>query len=975
MAAEAQRDHPVPAPSLFRPRFVGRRHELDALRAALAQPPAVVLVEGEAGIGKSRLVREFLAAQPDQRSVLVGGCPPFRAPYTLGPVVDAIRPAITDVARLRLSSLSGALRQLFPEWASALPPAPEPAEDAGAARHRLFRALVELMTAAGATTLVVEDVHWADEATLEFLLFLVSRSGMSLVVSYRPDDVPADSLLLRLSSWLPVGTARVRVSVAPLTVAETGALMSSMLSDEPMSASFAEFVRAHTDGVPLAIEESVRLMYERADLARRNGRWVRRHLADIAVPPTVRDAVLERIARLDADTVQALRGAAVLADPVDEATLATVLDLPVGRVRSGLVVAISAGLLQADQRGLVSFRHVLASRTVYEATPPPERRAMHLRAAREYEGRGQQSLAWLARLARHFGAAGETATWFHHAERAIDAALLAGDETTADTFLDDLIAYAASAAPDQVARLTSKTAFASFTGDDRYRRLVDTLCGVVDDPGLDTVARAEVRVELGRVLLHREDFERGYAELERAVADLPPTSPAATSAMSLLCLPRGTDRPADKERYWLDRLAAQLDDLPPVARFSVTADVALGLLMLGDREGWAVASRIPDAPPTSQLWPQIARVGINMGALALVWGHNEEARRRMTATLALTEQRQYHRYGGLARVNLAHIDWATGRWDGLAERTAAITVDPEVSRMSRIEAELVAGQLELVTGGPARAEPRLRGVVEQTAAASIYEAVEPAAALATLWLAVDRIDDALALSGETMAWVARCDNWIFASEIAPVRLDALLRADRHREATELVADFAAGMVGCPAPASRAALTRCRARLAEHRGELSRAAALYARASAGFAALPRPYDALLASESRARCQFAAGATQAGADLLAEVHEGFSALGALVPAARVGAELARRGAVPRRRGPGGRPSYGDRLSPRELQVVRLVVAGRTNRQIADALVLSRQTVGSHVRSVLRKLRVASRTAIAVRAVELGLLEGDE
>jgi DNA-binding CsgD family transcriptional regulator len=755
-------------------------------------------------------------------------------------------------------------------------------------------------------------------------------------------------------------------------VAETGELMSSMLADEPMSDSFAEFVRAHTDGVPLAIEESVRLMYERADLVRRNGRWVRRHLADIAVPPTVRDAVLERIARLGADTVLVLRAAAVLADPVDEAILAAVLRLPPERVRAGLVVAISAGLLQDDRQGLVSFRHVLASRAVYEATPPPERRAMHLRAAREYEGRGDHSLA---RLARHFGAAGETATWFGYAERAVDAAILAGDETTADAFLDDLIAYAASAAPDQVARLTAKTAFASFTGDDRYRRLVDTLCGVVDDAGLDTVARAEVRVELGRVLLHREDFERGYAELERAVADLPPTSPAATSAMSLLCLPRGIDRPPDKERCWLDRLAAQLDDLPPAPRFSAIADVALGLLMLGDREGWAVASRIPDIPPTSQHWPQIARVGINVGALALVWGHNEEARRRMTATLALTEQRQYHRYGGLARVNLAHIDWATGRWDGLAERVAAIAVDPDVSRMSRIEAELVAGQLELVTEGPARAERRLRSVVEQTATASIYEAVEPAAALATLWLAVDRVDDALALSGETMAWVARCDNWIFASEIAPVRLDALLRAGRHRAATELVADFAAGMVGCPAPASRAALTRCRARLAEHRGELARAAALYAHAAARFAALPRAYDALLASESRARCQLAAGATQAGADLLAEVHEGFSALGALVPAARVGAELARRGAVPRRRGRGGRPSYGDRLSPRELEVVRLVVAGRTNRQIADALVLSRQTVGSHVRSVLRKLRVASRTAIAVRAVELGLLDGDE
>ncbi|HEY1571748.1 MAG TPA: ATP-binding protein [Pseudonocardiaceae bacterium] len=213
-------------PVLSPPAFVGRPAELAALGGALAGPPVVVLVAGEAGIGKTRLLHEFFAGS-DDHGRLVAVCPPLREPYTLGPVVDALRQVATSVHGLALSPLGGALRSLFPEWVAD---PPEPAEDATAARHRLFRALLELLDCLRIDTLVVEDVHWA-----------------------------------------------------------LGAQVSS---------GFATFVHEHTEGLPLAIEESLRLMYDRADLTRRDGAWVRRRLDDIAVPPTVRDAVLERAARL-----------------------------------------------------------------------------------------------------------------------------------------------------------------------------------------------------------------------------------------------------------------------------------------------------------------------------------------------------------------------------------------------------------------------------------------------------------------------------------------------------------------------------------------------------------------------------------------------------------------------------------------------------------------------------------------------------
>jgi predicted ATPase len=332
-------------PMVSPPRLVGRERELAALGATFAGGPAVVLIEGEAGIGKSRLLTEFLGSHAGKIShEVVATCPPFRQPQTLGPLADALRQAVGDVPGLGLTALAGVLRPLFPEWAADLPPLPDPAEDASAARHRVFAALAEMISRLGPGLLAVEDAQWADEATLEFLLYLAARQPqpVSLVLSYRPEDVPPGSPLLRLASRRVPGRASLRLALGPLDVAATGGLVSSMLTGERVSVEFATFVRLHTDGVPLAIEESVRLMADRADIVYRGGEWVRRQLTEIAVPPTVRDAVLERAERLGAVAQTVLRAAAVLADPASEAVLVVVTGLEPGNLRAGLSAALEA---------------------------------------------------------------------------------------------------------------------------------------------------------------------------------------------------------------------------------------------------------------------------------------------------------------------------------------------------------------------------------------------------------------------------------------------------------------------------------------------------------------------------------------------------------------------------------------------------------------------------------------------------------
>ncbi|MFF1569679.1 PaaX family transcriptional regulator C-terminal domain-containing protein [Streptomyces sp. NPDC058293] len=141
-------------------------------------------------------------AQGGRRAVLLAPCPPVREPFPLGPIVDGVRRLRPTPSGLGLSLLPGALRSLFPEWAGELPLALEALEDPKGTRHRLLRAMAEPIERLGVATLVIEDAHWADSATLEWLLTLCASGDqrMSIVLTYRPHDVPAGSLLWRLTS-------------------------------------------------------------------------------------------------------------------------------------------------------------------------------------------------------------------------------------------------------------------------------------------------------------------------------------------------------------------------------------------------------------------------------------------------------------------------------------------------------------------------------------------------------------------------------------------------------------------------------------------------------------------------------------------------------------------------------------------------------------------------------------------------------
>ena len=951
------------APLLGPPAFVGRRRELAVLAEALSQPPGVVLVEGEAGIGKSRLLREFLASAdaPSSRS-LIATCPPLRQPFTLGPVVDALRQATDSVAGLGVSALAGALRPLFPEWVEDLPSPPDPAEDATAARHRLFRALAELFDCLAIEALVVEDAHWADEATLEFLLFVASRplQQVNLVVTYRADEVPPDSLLWRLSSRSLVGTTQVRVVLDPLDAVETEALVSSMIADAAVSTEFAKFLHQHTDGIPLAVEESIRLLHDRADLVRRDGAWIRRRLEKIAVPASVRDAVLERAGRLGPDAELVVRAAAVLARPADEATVLAVAGPLEGPDQDGVAEALTSGLLHENDRGLLALRHAIACQAVLGAIPSHTRRALHRRAAQALRG---ASPAPVARLAHHYREAGDDVNWSRYGEEAAEAALAAGDDATAATFLRELITTVDLPAAS-VARLASSLPVAAQELG-QHDAVARALRSRVETDTMEPEEEAAIRFQLARSLYMMADFAAAQAELERAIPHLAPGSAESIRAMMMLSLPTGEVKAASVHLEWLRRAAEVAPEFAGRQRLRVLVDRITALLVLGEDAGWTEADQFPlDGRPAER--GEIVTGHMNLGHLAMTWGRYSEAARRLDHALSLAEEHQLPRIRQIIVGTQAHLNWLTGQWNELAATAVALSTDDHLAPSVRCEAAYVAGRLEAAIGNTSEAEGLLERAHAEADRGGMSGFVE-AAALAKLWLAGGRVDDALDITDEPVEIAVHKGFWVHGAEIVPVRIEALVAADRVHEAEDLAATYARLVDDHDAPSPRAALVVSRAILAAGHGRHDLAAALFEEAAQMFQVMPRPYDALLVREQHAHCLLVAGDVDAGSARLTEVARGLSELGAHGDAVRVMHTLRQLGVDVKRPWMGGRRGYGDQLSPRELEVARALADGRTNRQIAEALFLSPRTVARHLESAMRKLGVNTRTAVAMRVAE--------
>ncbi|MFD8322828.1 ATP-binding protein [Kitasatospora purpeofusca] len=935
--------------------FAGRDTELRTLLGAVSGVrPAVVLVEGEAGIGKSRLVAEASQVLRGQGlRVLAGACHPLREPLAYGPVIDAlrrIRPWLPPVERLGASA--GALAPLLPDLADALPPPPPPlppieagSSSAGLHRFRVVSAVRTLLEAVAPAVLVVEDLHWADEATRELLLLLATDmpQDVALVLTYRAEDLPAGRPVLGAPFRRPPGTGVVELRLGPLGEAELRAMAREGLGREP-GAELVRTLLERSGGLPLVIEEDLLTLADSPADADPGA---------LRVPRSLGEVLAERRSRLGPDAAALVDVAAVLAVPAGEALLGGAAGLDEDRAAAALQEAVGSAVLRQTGPDAYGFAHTLAQEAVYGSLPGPVRTRVHRRVLTVLLTLDPPPLV---QIAHHTRAVGDRAAWLLRAQEAADRAAAVGDHGTEAVLLGEIVEQP-DLAPEQLVRAARALAYAAS---------VSTLSGskaaalrrILGLPGLPAPVRAAIRASLGAVLIYQVGDLSGEEELVTALTEAGGSDPSATARLlALLALSetgrftlaeqramveRGRALPLAQE----DHRSRSMLDLARLSLLSTAADPAVPSVLAALPRG---GSDVPVLQHTATM--VCATIGRSIAV-----GHDARAAADLAGTRAMVPLVRLPVLEFYLTCQQIVLDWQSGRWEeadrglvafrerfprsrlasgGLPAVVRGLTAAAQgrTAQAATVFDEVLAGGLHLNSLGVAAGRARLHLVRN-----------DPGAAWRTL---TDPLDFLGFLDGK--------EAWAHAWDLVPTAVETLLALDRVGEAREVTERHAVGIQGRDAPGAIAEQHLCRGLLL--RGtDPDAATAAFDLAATRWTDIGRPYQAALAAERAARTRTDPDEAVA---LLAGPIAAFEQLGATSDAARCHRLLREHGRqAPNPRGRGG---YGDRLSPREEQIRDLLTTGATNKDIATALFLSTRTVENHVARVLTKLRT-TRTDLA-------------
>jgi DNA-binding CsgD family transcriptional regulator len=438
--------------SIICPVLIGRGPHIDALVQVIEQAWSghgqTVLISGEAGIGNTRLVAEALASSHASRSqdtsplVLQGRCfePDRSLPYA--PLLDLLRSFLAshsaeDIAAA-LDPSARALVKLLPELATFLPeslPAsiPEPEQE----KHQLFQVLTRFFTrlsAAQPLLIIIEDVHWSDESSLEFLLYLARRIASQrvlLLLTYRSEE--EHPVLTPFLAALDRERLAVELTLTPLTIDQVGEMIRSIFwQPGAMGADFVDAIYRLTEGNPFFIEELLKSLVTAGEIVYTDGIWDRKsgqedqaiRLPDrLQLPRSVQLAVQQRLDHLSTDARELLALAAVAGRRFDFDLLQQLTQRDEAEMLRLVKELITAQLVVEEAEDVLAFRHALTRQAVYTDLLARERRALHHSVALAMEQMYAGILdAHLGDLAYHFYMAREWAKVLDYARRAAEKA-------------------------------------------------------------------------------------------------------------------------------------------------------------------------------------------------------------------------------------------------------------------------------------------------------------------------------------------------------------------------------------------------------------------------------------------------------------------------------------------------------------------------------------------------------------------------
>jgi len=889
------------------PVFVGRAEELGALhdaRRALAQSRgAVVLVGGEAGIGKSRLLAHFLAhvaRDPRPRHLASAEC-----------IERAERPF-------------GPFRELLEALGLAFPGANEPLE-----KGEVFARVVGLLQSAAAkraTILTIEDLQWADRSSLELLTYLAARVGgtrLLLVATYRSDEVESREPLFAAISRLSREPTVARIAVDARDAAQTRGLIERAIEGRAaLSDAARDDVVKRSEGNPFFAEELLKDAFEGSVRPR-----------DVRLPISIRATIAERLRLLELPERQVLAHASVLGFRFEPELLALMMDtdldavLPVLRRARDLNVLIEEGDGPAPVR--FRFRHAITREVVYETMLQFDARRTHERLLQTLEALDGAD-RHVDALAYHAWAAHDVAKTFRYNERAGIAAL------------------SLRALPE--ARACFERALQAARGPEQEAQLLERLGFVLEMQG--ALAEAIERFE-GALARYRElgDFDRAI-EMVRAIAtNRNNTGDFTAAAFGAAFLDEYGDRvgqvPRDTMLALLARLSTIAYDNAGAARFIARIEAPRDLLprarqnmliaqmdlafFAGDVAAWrSYVARLFET--ATALPPFVALTALYAVAQsATMLGLGEVADRALARADRIEEAWDFgalRAHGAAVRALHAYL---SGRLDAARAEIVRALAGTE-SAVARAALALVAPLVAVAVGEPSLVPAQMEEefaehrhaaripddtAVLAAAAAWAIERGDVAGARRDLRLAIDCLPRATALGGSALVYGA---TYLEPNELAPLRALISQPFDPSDVPGRAYAGLAAAI------------------LEQRFGDPAAARAKAVDAATGFRACGRPLLEAWALEI-------AGEPEAARALYARC-------GATAQARRLGAPPEASAA----------PSSGNVLSKREEDVARKVALGATNAQIAGDLAISIRTVEKHIASIFSKLGLRKRSQIA-------------
>jgi DNA-binding CsgD family transcriptional regulator/tetratricopeptide (TPR) repeat protein len=980
------------------PVFVGRSEELGRLLGVVARAergrPAVALVAGDAGVGKTRLLVE-LADRASGRGarVLVGGCMEvgdLGLPYV--PFVDAFRdlgawPGESELADPLAAAVPGFGLLLPRSGAGRLPAAP-PGD--GFERVQLFDGVLSLLVGLSELApllLIVEDLHWADRSTRDLVAFLIRtmRTGrIALVCSYRSDDVHRRHPLRPLLGELLRVPDLERVDLRPFTRAELAEHLEA-LAGEGVPPETVDRILARSEGNAFYAEALVAAGAIRAE---------------VALPDALADLLLGRVEALSELAQEVLKVATVAGRRVGHQLLVAAAGLPEPELERGLREAIASQVLVADPATeSYRFRHALLQEVVYGDLLPGERTRLHATYARLLAGAGDGGAA--AELAYHALASHDLPGALAARVRAAADAMAMSAPAEAFGHLDQAYALwdqvpdaAAVAGMDRVELLTRVAEAASHSGEFRHAVKLAQEAVAETDAGADPARAAQANERLGEYLLESHSTDESHhlmlAACRRAVELVPADPPTPLRAQVAAQLGRALMHLHEhrEARRWCDEALAvaraagsAADEARALINLAVLAerhdDTKQARSLLEDARRRAAAAADPSVELRAQY--NLAGVAYDIGDLAAACSAYDEA-----VALAERSGLSWSGFGADAHVLRCIAYYSAGAWDQ-AERLATAVDDRSPAAGGRSAAALFV-EVGRGSGSASERFARLRRFFDDPWVAYLASACG-----ADLALWQGDLGQARELVRFNLAGLAVADDPWVLSAIWPAALGVAAEAERAARA-RVVGDQAAV---ADALAVGETLLR-RARDAERRARslglqvgpealawLARAEADWTRlegrtdpdrwaASVDAFAYGHVYEQARSRWRLAEALLAHGRRDQAAAQARAAHEVAKRLGAEPLRAEVDA-LARRGRLDLGDGQGevagGAPAG---LTPRELEVLRLVAAGRSNQQIADALFISRKTASVHVSNILGKLDVRTRGEAAATAHRLGLDE---